>query len=789
MWVWISGTALTLVIKIDVRLLTVASSVVLWSLMFFGGIHGVEAQAFEMRYSNGETVALEVKGNVHLSRQELAQTFTAEDEQNGAQVWERIQERLIHQYRQLGFLNAQVVMIQRQRGAVSPSVSIEIHEGKRVSVVRFLFPGAEAFSESMLKEECQALFRARLPGGAFFEQVSSVELNHLVAPRDARTKPDHEQRHPENVYDPQVVAEAEEHLLQLYRSKGYLKAKVGPHRILRTDSEHLVLVIPIEENKQTQLLDVVVSGHQHMDEDEIQSLISLFKDEPFGFEILEVAKRNLKMRYQERGYFFARVDSRLVFSRDEGSVVVYLDVEEGVQPKIGSITIEGNKQTDMGVLRSRLAFRSGDALVTSALKESEDALLALGVFASVQIEVLDPQQVATFKNVLVTLKERNTQMVDASLGFSSGEGIRAGVQYTLRNIFGFATQLNLQARGAYQFLFQDAELENAITSLQFQDRLERRVSAELLFLHLPWSTQSKISVSLAHVRDNERDFGYDKNAATVAYTWQPTRRVLGSLSLDLEQSNVNLFDAGTLEDFLETADLRTQQLLRVPEGETLLGSARLNINIDGSDKPFRPEEGVVVTGQAEFAQTLSNERENEFSRFLKFNLSLTSYLNLYKHWILAIQLRYGRIVHLNTRDSASVTYPNRAYYLGGVDSMRGFLQDQVLPQDRADESLRTGIPAGAVIRGGDTMALLRMELRFPIVSDLHGGIFSDIGNVWSDAENVGVGSDIRLRANTGLGIRVQTPVGPIALDYGFNLTRNEILGEPFGALHFSVGVF
>ena len=121
----------------------------------------------------------------------------------------------------------------------------------------------------------------------------------------------------------------------------------------------------------------------------------------------------------------------------------------------------------------------------------------------------------------------------------------------------------------------------------------------------------------------------------------------------------------------------------------------------------------------------------------------------------------------------------------GVDTMRGFLQDQVIPQDQADALLAAsdaGMPlaAGAIVRTGDFFYLLRAELRFPIAGDVQGGVFTDIGNVWADADALTPDQLIRLRYTAGLGLRLATPVGPIALDYGFNLSQNERLGEPFG---------
>jgi outer membrane translocation and assembly module TamA len=63
----------------------------------------------------------------------------------------------------------------------------------------------------------------------------------------------------------------------------------------------------------------------------------------------------------------------------------------------------------------------------------------------------------------------------------------------------------------------------------------------------------------------------------------------------------------------------------------------------------------------------------------------------------------------------------------------------------------------------------------------------DAGNLWQDAAYP-FNNGIAFRAAVGSGVRVQTPVGPIALDYGINLTR-QVAYEDFGALNFAIGLF
>ncbi len=90
------------------------------------------------------------------------------------------------------------------------------------------------------------------------------------------------------------------------------------------------------------------------------------------------------------------------------------------------------------------------------------------------------------------------------------------------------------------------------------------------------------------------------------------------------------------------------------------------------------------------------------------------------------------------------------------------------------------------LRGGNFMVNPRFELRFPVRAPLDAALFTDIGNLWNDPADV-VTPTFVLRADVGLGVRVQTPVGPLVFDYGFNVTRKSY--EDLGAFHFAIGLF
>ena len=118
--------------------------------------------------------------------------------------------------------------------------------------------------------------------------------------------------------------------------------------------------------------------------------------------------------------------------------------------------------------------------------------------------------------------------------------------------------------------------------------------------------------------------------------------------------------------------------------------------------------------------------------------------------------------------------------------MRGFLLDSLVPEDLAQEVLDAKLDIASVgVRGGNIFINPRLELRIPITDVFHLGLFGDAGNLWRSEDMLSSPSHFfRWRYTTGAGVRVSTPIGPIALDYGVNLIRRE--WEDFGALHFSM---
>jgi outer membrane protein insertion porin family len=116
------------------------------------------------------------------------------------------------------------------------------------------------------------------------------------------------------------------------------------------------------------------------------------------------------------------------------------------------------------------------------------------------------------------------------------------------------------------------------------------------------------------------------------------------------------------------------------------------------------------------------------------------------------------------------------FFLGGINSLRAFSSGRVSPED----------PATGDLIGGNKMALFNAEILFPILEEqgIRGVLFYDAGNAFDNGEPIKI-SDFKTDA--GAGLRWYSPLGPMRLEWGYNLNPKE--GESKSKWQFSMGIF
>lgn len=586
------------------------------------------------------------------------------------------------------------------------------------------------------------------------------------------------------------------------------------------------LRVPVKLGPRTQLWDVSFAGASALS----PAFLARAADVKLGKYVstlaLEDARRRLVDAYKEEGFAFADAKYSLEQSPDHTRARARFAVAEGERVIVRDIVLRGNVHTDPQVIRGRLALAVGQPYRASLVRRSEERIATLGPFSSVTVTLENPYVPQRNKTVIVEMVERPRQYTEIGPGFSTGEGFRIRGEYGHTNVGGQAIQLTFRLQLAYipTPLIIDPVARDNYRNLNDIARLGLRATAGVVFPQIGLGPLVRSGVDTLLVHDLQRDFYLTKLATIPNVSYRPVTEVQLTLFQSFEFNNSRIFQSGSAQEYLQSLAQQGQSItdlvrqLLVPDGETYAFSQRLLATWDRRDNAFNASRGTyVVTGIEHVdafptdanlaAARVRNRPEPPESHFFKLTQTFAGYIPLPKGMRIAALTRLG--VNLQITPT-SQTYPDRLFFMGGVDTMRGWTLNSFVPQDNVDRIYATrelpdtvpnpNDPDGPPIRnvnkftattqpinGGNLMANERIELRIPIRGPFETVIFGDIGNLWIDPKYPFEKGVFPMRVALGTGLRVQTPVGPLAVDYGFNVTKQPY--EDVGAINFAIGLF
>jgi outer membrane protein assembly factor BamA len=590
------------------------------------------------------------------------------------------------------------------------------------------------------------------------------------------------------------------------------------------------LVIPVKLGPRTRLWDVAFTGVRSVSEEQVAEAAQLPLGQPVSTTKLDDARRRIVDWYKELGYTYADVKYTLEPSPDNTRARIRFDLSEGPQVIVHSIEIRGLVLTRESVVRRRIALELGQPYRTKDVEKTRERIDTLGVFSSVTVSLGDPYVPQSNKTVYIDVVERLPRYIELRPGFSTGEGVRGTVEYDERNVLGYAIGAVFRAQLSYvpDFLILDSQV--AANYQQIHDRLARRITLSGAFPEVGLGPQVRAQGDAIYVRDLERDFAVDKISGFASLIYRPAREITVALGQSVEDNDVRLFQFNSVAAYL-ACNMQNSgfssglaALLRVPDGESLVVAQRLSFAWDRRDNSFNahrgtflflgaevvntfPEGGAIPPDVTNLAHCAVQQQQppapQAYSHFVRLSQTLAGYIPIFRNLSVALELRLGENVrtaacrYVNPAQGQSYpalcTYPDRLFFMGGFDSMRGWLQDTFIPQEYVDEIVAGRLPCTSSsnaclvpVRGGNLMINPRVEVRFPLYGAIDGAIFADFGNLWVDPTYV-YDHSISLRADVGPGVRLQTPVGPLVFDYGINVSRRSY--EDFGAFHFAIGLF
>lgn len=399
-------------------------------------------------------------------------------------------------------------------------------------------------------------------------------------------------------------------------------------------------------------------------------------------------------------------------------------IDLGKRVRLHQIQIDGLERSDPKRIAQRVKKLEGDWYNEAAMNKYLRGFLATGAFsaASAETHAVDDNTV----DATLHFTEAKAKEITLAGGFGSYQGLITRVTYTDRNmlgeLLGFSSGFEFSSRGVLG--------ETKITD--------------------PWLFGSDVSASarvyaLIYGREGYSTFesGLD-GKLTWKYGDHYTLDLLAGASL------VNLTSDG-----LPVIEL----------GETVYAHPKLRFTqtFDYRDSPVLPTRGW----HAEFPLEIGAAVGNLSNSYLQAGLTGGWYHKLGKNYQLGIGGEWGVIIP--SGDSTDLPIDLRLFN-GGARSVRSFPERELGPQAH-------GYPVG-----GEAMWNANVEVARNLTGSVAAVAFVDAGALSRTYAEL-TSADIEVAV--GLGLRLNLPIGPVRLEYGYNLTRD--LNEPVGTIHFAIG--
>lgn len=532
------------------------------------------------------------------------------------------------------------------------------------------------------------------------------------------------------VYNPEILPYDMDILKEFYLALGYLGAEVLEPEVTVT-ANVVDIKITIKEGARTFLDSIEINGARIIPEEVIRKAIALHKGAPYNEVDIADARYRLMERYLERGFMDIEVNIKRGLDVNRAGII--FEINEGAQTLFGKTIISGNESTKTKVLTRELTHKEARPFNYSLLTKERQKLYKLGLFTEVTIEPLEKYE--GHRDVLLKVVEGNAGAVEVGAGYGDYEKYRGYLDISYKNLFG---------------VNRYGSLRTEVSSL------ERRY---MINYHEPWFLDTRIPFRVFLLREEKTE----KNIDTKEISYRLRRH---SITAGFEKRLSNEFKGELYYEFslVSTFDVKPDVILtREDTGTIAISGIRPGIIYDTRDNPFDPRRGVLAGVTLKVA---SNYLFSE-TDFAKVVFNFNYYKELSRDFVMAFSFRGGSSQGFgSTRELPLV----ERFFLGGRNTVRGYAQDSLGPKGP------DGTPTG-----GNAFLMTNLELRAAVGKNVGVVAFLDGGNVWVNT------SDMRLsfKYTAGAGLRYSTPVGPLRIDYGRKLRRDE--GESGGELHFSIG--
>jgi outer membrane protein insertion porin family len=472
--------------------------------------------------------------------------------------------------------------------------------------------------------------------------------------------------------------------------------------------------------------NVEFSGNTVFTSDYLKSIMQIPKDSVLNFVLVNQKLREIEDLYLKQGYMLVSIPNVQVSA--DGTL--HIDISEGI---VEDIVIVGNEKTKNYVITRELKLKKGKPFNKFLASRSMERLYNLGYFEDVNMKLLPGKTNEHDVIIEIDVIEQKTGIVTVGAGYSDADGTVGIIELGDTNFRGTGDKVNLHW-----------EFGGAGDGKNYTLSYTR-----------PWINDNGDSLGASIFNRIYEYDDYDANGDKVAeydkrrkgwnLTWGHVSDEYRTNHFNFESSKESYDD----HDGFETGEVMDKYLAKnnitdyhdsdwykaIMDNFGTTNSFTFTHVFDNRDNYFNASKGRRISFAAQWGgHGLGGDYD-----FYKFTAEGRFYKALGNGHILALRLMGGYI-------DGDVSYGN-LFDLGGSDTLRGYEDDQFK---------------------GKKMYAATLEYRFPIAKKVQGVLFTDAGSTWGIDEGKipWYTDDDSLNWSVGVGIRLQTPIGPIRLDYG-----------------------
>lgn len=482
---------------------------------------------------------------------------------------------------------------------------------------------------------------------------------------------------------------------------------------------------------------VKITGNTVVDDKKAAGFFDLEENKIINLKDVNTRVQRLEEEYRQNGYILARVTD--IHMDTDGTLNI--TVNEGI---VEDFKVKGNVKTKDYVITREMKLKKGKPFNAKDARRSMQRVYNLGYFEDVNVK-LNPGKEPNSVEVEISVVEMNTGTFGIGAGYSNADGFIGMISIGDKNFRGTGDKVNIR----WEFGGEDNKNYDFSYTKPWIDDKETTATINLYDITNEYADYNINGDEIARYDKKRRgqeltfsrktDNEYVSNYVTLKNRDDIYKGMADGYENDKDQYYEDVFnDSQYKEDWMpSTAAERRKENFGVTRSITV---GRI---FDSRDNIYDPHEGKRIAYSLEWAGL-----GGDFD-FTKFTADYRYYYRAGGESVWALNLGAGY---------ADGDMPlSQRFSMGGSDTLRGYEDDQFR---------------------GNSMLKATLEYRFPIIKKVQGVLFTDNGYAWDkrheDEFDLGL-----IKNSFGVGLRINSPLGPVKLDYGY--------GDDGGKFHFSFG--